>query len=401
MWHDLHPQGLVPAERDLAGLLTRAGRGGSGHRDDAKQRADESSPSTPGGGPRLPRRLVAVLVAGALLLGAGLATAVAMTRARAETTPPPVVAASASEAAPAPGTSSGTSPASEPSPTAPATSAAPPPSPAPTTAPNPIPISTGAAAPAIDPALDPARIYGYRVTATRTLIKVGKAATIPADDQVGSSYRFFWRCLAGTCKLDPWTFNAASPDYSQTNVDNGWGDCGPVTTALAIVRVPDGTYTGTLSVTPRATSGERPGAYCSYPQTVDALSLQPVIKLAPDAAPNASLPAALDPVRITGYQGTSSVDGKTTAATVACEGGVCQLRCFPVCATPVVVQAAADTWSAEGLKTPAACQGGTTSLKLVRAADGSYTGKATTTYVGEPRQGCATSTSFSLQPVTG
>ena len=115
MWHDLHPQGLVPAERDLAGLLTRAGRGGSGHRDDAKQRADESSPSTPGGGQRLPLRLVAVLVAGALLLGAGLATAVAMTRARAETTPPPVVAASASEAAPAPGTS----PASEPSPTAP------------------------------------------------------------------------------------------------------------------------------------------------------------------------------------------------------------------------------------------------------------------------------------------
>jgi len=138
MWHDLRPQGLVPAERDLAGLLTRAGRGGSGHRDDAKQRADESSPSTPGGGPRLPLRLVAVLVAGALVLGAGLATAVAMTRAPAETTPPPVVAASTSEAAPAPGTSSGTSsgtsPTSEPSPTAPATSAAPPPSPAPTKA---------------------------------------------------------------------------------------------------------------------------------------------------------------------------------------------------------------------------------------------------------------------------
>lgn len=402
MWHDLHPQGLVPAERDLAGLLTRAGRGGSGHRDDAKQRADESSPSTPGGGQRLPLRLVAVLVAGALLLGAGLATAVAMTRARAETTPPPVVAASASEAAPAPGTSSGTSPASEPSPTAPATSAAPPPSPAPTTAPNPIPISTGGAtAPPIDPALDPARIYGYRVTSTRTLVKVGNAAIIPANEQVGSIDQTFWRCLAGTCKAGPWTFTAASPDVSQTYVENAFLPCGPATVTLAIVRAPDGTYTGTLSVTPRATYVAVPGTTCTYPQTVDALSLEPVIKLAPGAAPNASLPAALDPVRITGYQGTSSADGKTTAATVTCEGGVCQLRCLPVCATPVVVQAAADTWSAEGLNThAAACQGGTTSLKLVRAADGSYTGKATTTYVGEPKQGCATSTSFSLQPVT-
>ncbi len=227
---------------------------------------------------------------------------------------------------------------------------------------------------------------------------------------VGDVQRTLWRCTAGTCKSpNGASFAAATPSYTFTKQTNFFpgsdSPCDPVTYTMAITRATDGSYTGTSSSTPKAVSfeGRRGGIYsvCNSVKAAGTLRLEPVTKLAAGTAPDLSVPAALDPVRVTGYVGTSTSapGGKTSPLTVKCDGGVCVVTCFPLCASAVTFPAAAPTWSAADLALSESCGGGSVSVELSRSLDGSYAGTVTPAVTGKaPRSPipCPTSMAISL-----
>lgn len=180
----------------------------------------------------------------------------------------------------------------------------------------------------IPPALDPARIWGYRGVQVITEVENGGDFV-----KVGARYEYVFRCTNGLCRsqlgLNQAAFAPAVARYSSTRTSLAPGfeadsPCMPITSTFLITRQPDGSYRGFGSATPRAVRASKGTQFCSWFSSGGTNVLTPILYPEPDLTAAAG-PAALDPARITGYTGSRVVEGKQFPVSVTCDRGLCAL----------------------------------------------------------------------------
>lgn len=249
--------------------------------------------------------------------------------------------------------------------------------------------------------LDPAWVVGYQAAVTHTHDRMGGVPVAIQGEVVHGAFT----CTKQLC--DPSTspvflfakvpFKPGVPrvDWTQTSSAGGVVCTGDTATLTLTLDRATGRYHGRYLAVPEVEES----SFCTASYFDWAVELIPVV--APDlSAVPLGTAAALNPSKITGYQGTARTGTVTTPVRFSCARGVCWFSCPTLCAGTGPVLAAAPAWTIAGLSPAADCGAGVTKGALSRAPDGGYSGTVTTVYAGPVgTRSCPASMTVSLKPV--
>ena len=248
--------------------------------------------------------------------------------------------------------------------------------------------------------LDPARFVGYELV--QTMIKHQNRYLVGQD--VGDVARSFVPCAGGSCFAVPFLvrFQIGQARIVQSQAADR-KPCPAGTRTFAITLDPatgayNGTYTSTAKSGPNVVITKTHYVECDGYLDQWRLAFKPLV--GPDLAhvpPNT--PAGQNPARVSGYRGTSSAAGKQTPIEVHCTLGLCSLPCRPLCDGDPWFTAGASTWTQELEPDIQTCGHGRTTINLIRAVDGSYSGTVKATYADKvDATTCPKTTTISLKP---